>query len=371
MKKTNSVLAFVLLAACFLSLGAGSALAVDLDRACTLTVQAAADSTGYLKDLSDSGTTVTLDLYRIANAIPVENYDTYVYEFIDPFTADDFKVDSSTTNDDWRQMGQSAAKLIKAAPADFVKTTVAAGKEISDLKAGLYLILAHDDAKDYWREVKDDENVTLVTTAKTKYFEYRFEPQLISLPNKPVAEYTIDEQTVTGSHTAFGDWEYNVSAVLKPSREYRLGDLKIVKTLEGYVGTEPATFVVKIDAMWEDVNLDDELFIYSDVRTLTFTSDGTQTYTIKETFPIGTEVTVTEVYSGAHYSFTGDNEKTAVITITDEENLEPATVSFTNTFDWTIKGGHGIENHFENDGTTWRWAGREGTPPDITGGNNE
>ena len=82
---------------------------------------------------------------------------------------------------------------------------------------------------------------------------------------------------------------------------------------------------------------------------------------------IGTSVTVTETYSGAHAS--GQTDPQTVIikapTMTNENGTTTtvtSNVSFTNTNNDTHRGGHGIENKFtfnKKDGG-WGWVANGG-----------
>ena len=78
------------------------------------------------------------------------------------------------------------------------------------------------------------------------------------------------------------------------------------------------------------------------MATLTFSKAGTQSVVL-EGIPVGTEVTVTEDYNGSHYKVRTEPQ-TAVIASTTEPVVE---VSFTNDYNGSGKGGHGILNEFK------------------------
>ena len=234
---------------------------------------------------------------------------------------------------------------------------------------GLYLVVARGEdltqATDYTKTIKDDADAEKqVTIANSKLYQYEYEPQLIAIPTKAAADVLDDTGAVIGTqiNTAnSGDWIYDPTIALKPERVYLLGDLEISKTLQGFIGTEPATFVFTVEAEWPDLNDNTKKESFSDTRTFSFSADGTQTIKIEKQIPVGVDVTVTEVYSGSHYtlSFT-DQEKSVTIAAEDTAKAE-----FTNVFDKTVKGGHGIENHFEHDGSTWRWVQRRASNQEV------
>ena len=117
----------------------------------------------------------------------------------------------------------------------------------------------------------------------------------------------------------------------------RLSSLKITKTLERFAGPDAATFVFEINGV-----VGGEL-VYSNVASLTFTGPGTKSVVI-EGLAVGMEVTVTEVYSGSRYTGTTEPWTTTI----PEPEQAPAEVSFTNDYDDTGKGGHGILNEFKS-----------------------
>ena len=117
----------------------------------------------------------------------------------------------------------------------------------------------------------------------------------------------------------------------------RLSSLKIIKTLEHFAGPDAATFVFEINGV-----VGGEL-VYSNVASLTFTGPGTKSVVI-EGLAVGMEVTVTEVYSGSRYTGTMEPRTTTIL----EPEQAPAELSFTNDYDDTGKGGHGILNEFKS-----------------------
>ncbi len=138
------------------------------------------------------------------------------------------------------------------------------------------------------------------------------------------------------------------------SREPRFGSVAIEKSLLTYESAEPATFVFDIRAEL------DGTVVYSNVIAMTFTSAGERRELI-DRIPVGAEVTVREIYSGARYRSTAATEGTVVVSAE-----EIGVVSFENDYAETPTGGHGIINRFTFDGETWRWEQTDGT--DALGG---
>ena len=121
-------------------------------------------------------------------------------------------------------------------------------------------------------------------------------------------------------------------------KEIAFGELKIVKSIAKYETSEPATFVFQIEAQKDGEP------VYSNYASITFDQPGTQS-TLLTGVPVGAEVTVTEVYSGARYRGLTDAQSTTIVSLDSPDS--PATVTFENTYGHNGTGGHGIQNSFE------------------------
>lgn len=142
-----------------------------------------------------------------------------------------------------------------------------------------------------------------------------------------------------------GDWLYDVSVTLKPERDVRYGDLEIVKTLQSYETDDPATFVFQVEAVLNGQN------VYSNVVTISFTEAGQKSVVIED-LPVGAEVTVKEVYTGAVYTVVTADTQTAVIPANDV-----VSVAFTNGYDNTDRDGGVVINQFDyNADSGWGWT---------------
>lgn len=323
------LLAFALAAGMILAAPglSGAARAVDLDTQCSLTI-----SPGSLEfeDLAEAN--VVIDLYKVADAVPVSGYDTYTYKFLKGYEALEEGYEQKPDNEGWRKMAQTAAKyaLENDKPVSEGKK---ADTPIENLQCGLYLLIARGDGlKEYTTSVtREDGTKDVATIANSKTHVYTFAPELISLPSKHTEDG--NGNTTAGN----GEWDYHMEATLKPEQSPRFGSLEIVKNLETYNVNVPAVFVFSVEAELEGKN------VYSDVVTITFTEAG-QKKSLIERIPVGARVTVKEIYSGASYEVTSADERNVTIDAT-----EVASAEFTNDHTTTNHGGGGVNNHFTYD----------------------
>ena len=270
-----------------------------------------------------------------------------VMKEIDSF--DQLAPNQKITSATWQKLAQDAAALVKAGTLNH-PSTISIGKlaegetKVAPLNKGLYLLIARTDETGYWKEKEtkgEDGTVTktLLSFAHSDKTNYLYAPVLITLPYKEA----VDGVVATNNP---GDWIYQVTAVLKPEPESRMGDLQIEKILNGFVGPDEAVFVFQIEATLGTG--DAKKVVYSDVKSIRFSADGTKVITIEKAIPVGAEVTVTEVYSGAIYEL--ETAKDVKVTISAEEIVK---ASFKNKHDDTFTGGSGIVNHYVNDGNGW------------------
>ncbi|MBR1780154.1 MAG: hypothetical protein IJ751_01965 [Oscillospiraceae bacterium] len=321
-----------------------TARAVDLTQPCALTIKAGAFT--EQADLDDlAGANVVIDLYKVADAVADDGYSTYSFNVDSGYTLshplDSYENLMQLTSADWDDLAQDAAKAVLTSGQTFAKeTTGNAGENIDGLDCGLYLVIAHGaDLTEYTETAEDG---SLVTFANSNEYTYSFLPALIALPSTAAdvtrtTDANGDPEAVT---TDGGDWQFDVSATLKATREPRFGDLEILKTVSTY-GTR-ATCVFRVEATLEDT------VVYSDVVGLNITAAGTSTIAIRGRLPVGATVTVTEIYSGASYSLTTSATQTAVIAPPGEPTAQ---VQFTNDYDETTTSGDGIVNQFFRDDT--------------------
>jgi hypothetical protein len=348
----------------------GAARAVDLDTECGLTVIKPQD--GELKEqLADIN--LTVDLYKIADAEKINGSDGYGFKLLEPYEA--LSLGEISTAQEQVELEQAAAAIAIGSQTPEASGDV--GAKITGLEAGLYLAVTRGseltDAKDYLTYVNkvSGDNETIETSIATVAYSdsaiFTFEPQLVSLPTKGAdGESGIINSENTVKTSDMGKWNYEITTVLKAGVQPRYGSLKIVKSLLSYEKlengqTEPATFVFDVEAVMLSGNdAGTPVNVYSNVVSVTFTNAGEQSLLLDD-IPIGSTVTVTEVYSGANYVQVSADPDPVVIKADDI-----ASVSFTNDYDGNRHGGGSITNHFEyeagNDASsenkegTWNWT---------------
>ena len=304
------------------------ALGVETDRKCSLTFTL--DETEFDDD-ELRGLEIPVKVYKVADITEEAQYDTTGYA---DFAGLGLKNVSSTTSaEEWAQMAEDAMKIVKAkeeiASTADVKVTKPEGATeftgvINNLETGMYLVQAE--------------------TVQTSEYTYDFTPYLVSLPNN---YYSKENQDDT--------WVYDVTTGMKPQQTQRYGDLEIVKDLTEYnASLKDALFVFQVEGTRNGEQ------VYSDVVSIKFNQAGKKSVLVKH-LPAGTNVTVKEVYAGGSYSNTsGDTQETVIVAegITDN----PASVSFTNTYNGKLIPGTGIVNHFENKDGEWSWEQQTDEP---------
>lgn len=315
---------------------------------CTLELKWGSEE--IVTDITENGKP-SIDLYKVAEAVPDPNYATYSYGVIAPFDFGAEYGDLSTydalaklTNEDYVAMGQIAAKTVQDNDGlTFVRST---DGKFSDLDPGLYLAVAHDDKEEYWTTDEEGKTVSTITTER---YEYSYYPQLLFLPST-VEDMTgvIDGQVVEIT-TAGGDWKYDLKATLKPKQDIRYGDLIVWKTFESWEDSSPVMCVFKVNAY-----LDGE-WVYRNTVSIWMTGPEDKSYEIKGKIPVGAIATIEEIYDGAGYILnTARSEKIQNAEIVAPEH-EAASVHFYDKYDKKVRKGYGIENKFTQgeEGLEW------------------
>lgn len=319
----------------------GRAEAIDLKQEVSLTVVPGSEE--MLEDLATAD--VVVDLYQVAAAEAVEGVDTYRFAPNTPFES--LGVESpDITNEQWRAAAQAAAKLVLTAESTVKPSQI--GVPVNTKTAlldgpGLYLVVARPNGEtELANYVTTLENGDLATIANSAVYKYTYGPELVALPGREGADGS--------NNTANNDapWQYDVTIRLKPSRVENLGSLVITKSLSEFETKDPATFVFQIEATLDGKS------VYSDAISIVFDAPGKKSEII-EGIPVGAEVTVTEVYSGANYKAQAASGTATIVAADKMENM--ATVSFTNTYNDTYRGGGSIDNHFTGGADGWSWNG--------------
>ena len=300
--------------------GAKAASAIDTGQKCSIEFDISRNSS----ELQNA--TIQVNMYKVASVDVSGNYtvtDAFTGLDLSSVSADNLDTAAAT----WADRAKKAKEKLKndTKPTRTVTLTDGSGSE-ENLDTGLYLV---DTPK--------------VITAN---YTYTFTPYLVSLPTN---NYYNNGQTSD-------DWiydltkEYNSAVGLKPEEHVRYGNLVINKELVDHNATfgNNATFVFQIDITTLDKKTETR------IEELTFDAAGSDSVTI-EKIPAGFTVTVKEIYSGASYKLTSQNDVTATIVANDEKEAgqagETAEVSFINKHDGRTNGGYGIRNNFKLDET--------------------
>ena len=334
---------------------------IDLNKTCSMTI--APGSETQLEDLGEAN--VVYDVYLVASATSIEGYDTYGYKteaaYADMASVlENEEAVAALDNSDWKDLANQAGEitLLEGSTIAKVKDGVPAGEKMEDLKAGLYLVIARTDGlENYVTTVTDEQgNKWVATIAQSLKYEYTYLPELVSLPTKDP-----DPETGVRRTSNAGDWVYDLTgAAMKPTQEDRYGNLEITKTLDRIESESPVTFVFHVTATKTYGN--SEVKVYDDVCGLYFDGPGTKTLKIEGKIPVGSQVTVEEIYSGASYEVVGDSSKTVKIVPLDEET---ASVNFENDYDGGLVPGYGIINEFtyvETEAGSAEWVLSNQTP---------
>ena len=127
----------------------------------------------------------------------------------------------------------------------------------------------------------------------------------------------------------------------------RFGELVIYKDLLTYAG-KPVTFVFRVQGT---KTVDGQEVTYDiDYASISFDNYGTNSYTVKH-IPVGTTVTVTEVYQGGSYEVKTSESETATILFPADKkesaDYNESSVTFINDFDDKKNNGFGANNAFK------------------------
>jgi hypothetical protein len=180
-----------------------------------------------------------------------------------------------------------------------------------------------------------------VESVTTDSYRYDFSPSLVAIPGTYKME-------------------------LKPEQHPLTGDLVITKTLPEYHSlTGTPLFVFDVEAVDKDGKT-----VFSDVVSLAFDAGAVKSAKVTD-IPVGSTVTVTEVYASASYEVSGGSSVSVEI-VSDEE---PATAEFTNDYNGGLIYTTGVVNHFEvdtkteSDGNTihsWQWKQLEDNEQEVS-----
>lgn len=368
---TASMMAVGLLAGVLMPGGsAHAAPTLDLDRECRLQVKLAAMAMeeGGTVELPDAA----IDLYKVADAEKEDGYDTYRFVNRDGFAGLECNIHLGDSDADgrevWTSLAQQVAAMVfsdAAAVSPIVEgaapNTDLAPAGASGLEPGLYLMIVRGNGlerEDYIEYSIQETGEELISTiAYSDSYTFTYSPQLVALPTKEGVEGGI-------ATSDSGDWLYELELEPKFAMGGRFTDLRIDKELQSFRTGSPATFVFTVEAVLHgDV-------VYSNAVSMTFDGPGIQSELIADRIPVGAQVTVTEVYSGAAYQVAPGSDQVQTLTMAnaDAGNADFANIaSFRNVYDGSGREGAAITNHFEymddGEGLIWNWTQDTGRTP--------
>lgn len=329
-KKYFAKIAACILVVAGLSISTAYASEIVSGKTCTLTL-CIDESGSYAKDLAEVN--LNAKLYKVADVNGDGTYTALTaYEGLGLETAFTAEAEEATFywSSFWNGVAKDAADIVTGETAENeTENTTAISPDYSftlkntgaqeSIAQGMYLVMVDD--------------------VSANGSDYTFSPILVCLPTNPYL-MNVSEDVADDAY-----W-YEVTATLKPELDLEYGSLEIVKTLTSYnTSLKDVTFVFLIEATDESGNV-----IYSNVASTTHSAAGTKSAIVEEV-PIGVDITVTEVYSGASYTVSGESTKTTKVSAE-----EMAQVEFTNTYDDKLIPGYGVVNHFEKseeEGWTW------------------
>lgn len=200
-----------------------------------------------------------------------------------------------------------------------------------------------------WRSDNSEKPFKTQTLNDGNQWFYKFEklPKYDSAGKKYT--YSVKEIPVENYTSEISEPQKEAQGITYTITNTAYGKAQIKKTLDSYNETlGGALFVFDVKAVLEDE------VIFNDVFTADFKAPGTQTIDIGE-FPVGTKITVEEVYSGSSYGLTvGDKQQNLTIQLNSEgTGTENVLAEYLNTYDNKLVPGAGVRNHYERNNSSW------------------
>ena len=355
----------------------GGYVYVDVEANNTLTVNLNANQAFDTEadDMQKAG--VQVDVYLLAEAKKLDGYDTYEL-VLDETKYGDLKTDFENTmkaeNPDFYALAEKfAAKILDTSGSEPTptasKSQESEGSEtivLEGLKSGMYLVVPRGSDlawPDYVKDPPVDDSDRLLTIANSDKYEYRFLPQLISLPSKDEAyedggtTYWVSDAEENfdfpGYHTGYGygNWTNELTITLKTDRVDRFGQLIVKKTLDQY----DATYGQSVLFSYHVVAVKDGETVYDDYVSISF--DDSMSYpatkrVLIDRIRVGAVATVTEEPLPAKYYAIGGMEKESdPVIFVDLENGgsedDIVSVSFENDYQPYDINQHGIVNNYK------------------------
>ena len=284
------------------------------------------DTDGMLKSAG-----AVADLYLLAKS-PQEGVYDYPGGFPDP----------EMDQDAWNSLAQSEARrLAGTVEPDISGVSFGTWTDVPEF--GLYLVVMRPDGasgNSYMNEYARLDGGTYLASeilSEDRSIGIRIAPEIIALPG----------QKLDSSGKPDG-WAYDLDVDVKPEIEHRLGAVEIVKDLVTFEKDHDAFFLFQVEGYLEGEH------VYSNLVSMRFDSYGEQRVRL-DNIPVGTELTISELYSTPGYYLTGTMPSDGKLVVDFDEVLE---IRFENDYDGTRDKGGGIMNGFEFDPDTgnWNWT---------------
>ncbi len=297
---------------------------------CSLTIE----TTGveFAKELSNVPE-IPVKLYQVASMDESAEYTVNTRTYGSDVVIENKGQDRAAWAQMWKDMAAKAANKIEASGGSIRADATVAMRPVTqgnntyssgtarNLAPGLYLVAAE--------------------SVRYGGYEYSFTPYLISVP-------TNEYRMVSGGGK--DEWLYDVTVGLKPARKPLDGEMVIQKTLNTYnESLGEVTFIFEVtgtDPVTGQV-------VYNNVISMNYdstTPNGTQSVKITG-LPVGTVMTVKEIYNGASYTELSSEQRTTIEGYETDSSGNPISqtkpVSFVNDYDDELKKGYGIVNHFD------------------------
>ncbi len=299
---------------------------------CSLTIE----TTGieFAKELSNVPE-IPVKLYKVASMDESAEYTVDTKTYGSDVVIENKGDDRAAWATMWKNVAEKVAKKVEASGGSIRETATISMRPVTqgnntyssgtarNLAPGLYLVAAE--------------------SVRYGGYEYTFTPYLISVP-------TNEYRMVSGSDRDEDKWIYDVVVGLKPARIPLDGEMVVQKTLNTFnESLGEVTFIFEVtgtDPITGEI-------VYNNVISMNFdstTPNGTQSVKITG-LPVGTIVTVKEIYNGSSYKELSSEQKTVIegYAADSSGNLVSQTkpVSFVNDYDDKLKKGYGIVNHFD------------------------
>lgn len=344
---------------------------LDLKKPCMLQIERSSNGAKQGK--------VQVDLYKVADAEKIEGYEAYKLTIPadSPYSSLAADLEAAQKQEDGTELADGAnaeyrALAQKVAGVVFTRETkedqeiwiqnaavtessnympftldLSKANALEGLGAGMYLVVAHgaDLSAEQYTTTKDGQIVTMAYSDDSSYV-YSYLPELIALPSRGAAPI--------GSFSTAGPepWSNKVTVTLKSEEEAVYASLQINKTFmvpAGEVITGGNGCVFQVEAVLNGES------VYSGVAEIPYAGRATGTVTVPNVIPVGAAVTVTEVYSGASFTVSGDSVKTIPSAVADQNGVPGNRASFVNTGNGASTGGEIVTNSFIHGEDGWTW----------------